>query len=315
MQLGDYRVEVIPDTEFRLDGGAMFGVVPRVVWERVSPPDEKNRIRMNMNCVFLDTGKDKILIETGIGEKWSAKQTEMYGIFREKPLADTLFEKTGFTTDDITIVINTHLHFDHAGGNTILSSPPYATSEEAAPKSSTPSKGGVPESSRAGWSADGVVLSVAAVPQFPNARYLVSASELTHAENPHERDRASYLPENWRPMQETGQLEPMPDDYEPVPGLKVQTARGHSETMQTWRLDHSGQTLFGFADLIPTRHHVPLPWIMGYDLYPTETLEFKRRVIPEAIREKWQCLFYHDIDNPLRTLESVEGKITSFSVL
>jgi glyoxylase-like metal-dependent hydrolase (beta-lactamase superfamily II) len=293
MQFGDYRVEVIPDTEFRLDGGAMFGVVPRVVWERVSPPDEKNRIRMNMNCVFLDTGKEKILIETGIGEKWTPKQTEMYGIFREKPLAETLFEQTGSTTDDITIVINTHLHFDHAGGNTILSEPPVVT----------------------GGFAKADAQQQSAVPQFKNARYLVSASELTHAQNPHERDRASYRPENWEPLKQTGQLEPMPDDYEPVPGLKLQTARGHSETMQTCRLDRGGQTLFGFADLIPTRHHIPLPWIMGYDLYPTETLEFKRRVIPKAIREKWQCLFYHDIDKPLRTLESVEGKITSFSVL
>ena len=142
MQIGDYRVEIIPDTEFRLDGGAMFGVVPRVVWERVSPPDDKNRIRMNMNCVFIDTGKDKILIETGIGEKWSAKQIEMYGIFRQKPLAETLFEKAGCRPEDITIVVNTHLHFDHAGGNTIGSD---------------------------------------AAPQFPNARYLVSALELEHA--------------------------------------------------------------------------------------------------------------------------------------
>ena len=119
MHLGDYRVEIIPDTEFRLDGGAMFGVVPRVLWERVCPPDELNRIRMNMNCVFIDTGKEKILIETGIGEKWSEKETKMYGIFREKPLANTLFERTGLRPEDITIVINTHLHFEHAGGNTI----------------------------------------------------------------------------------------------------------------------------------------------------------------------------------------------------
>jgi glyoxylase-like metal-dependent hydrolase (beta-lactamase superfamily II) len=291
MRLGDYRVEVIPDTEFRLDGGAMFGVVPRVVWERVSPPDEKNRIRMNMNCVFIDTGKEKILIETGIGEKWSAKQTEMYGIFREKPLAQTLYETTGFTTDDITIVINTHLHFDHAGGNTILSEPPVVT-------------GGFAK-------ADGQQQS--AVPQFKNARYLVSASELAHAENPHERDRASYLPENWEPLKQTGQLEPMPDDYEPVPGLKVQTARGHSETMQTWRLDRGGQTLYGFADLIPTRHHVPLPWIMGYDLYPTETLAFKKAVLPRAVEEEWLCLFYHDFETPLCRIRETEGKLITES--
>ena len=249
MQIGDYRVEIIPDTEFRLDGGAMFGVVPRVLWERVCPPDEKNRIRQNMNCVFIETGTEKVMIETGIGEKWSAKETEIYGIFREKPFAETLFEKTGCKPEDITIVVNTHLHFDHAGGNTILSEPPA--------------------------SAGGQLVERTAIPQVPNARYLVSRRELEHAENPHERDRASYLPENWRPIQETGQLELMPDDYEVVRGLMMQTIRGHSETMQTWRLERGGKTMYGFADLIPTRHHVPLPWIMGYDLYPTETLAFK----------------------------------------
>jgi glyoxylase-like metal-dependent hydrolase (beta-lactamase superfamily II) len=321
MRLGDYRVEVIPDTEFRLDGGAMFGVVPRVVWERVSPPDEKNRIRMNMNCVFIDTGKEKILIETGIGEKWSAKQTEMYGIFREKPLAQTLYETTGFTTDDITIVINTHLHFDHAGGNTILAAPGgNASVNERGDRAGGLEQGadGRPRTDRditerVATLPYGRVSALEPLPQFPNARYLVSASELAHAENPHERDRASYLPENWEPLKQTGQLEPMPDDYEPVPGLKVQTARGHSETMQTWRLDRGGQTLYGFADLIPTRHHVPLPWIMGYDLYPTETLAFKKAVLPRADEEEWLCLFYHDFETPLCRIRETEGKLITES--
>jgi glyoxylase-like metal-dependent hydrolase (beta-lactamase superfamily II) len=275
MQFGDYRVEIIPDTEFRLDGGAMFGVVPRVVWERVSPPDDKNRIRMNMNCVFIDTGKDKILIETGIGEKWSPKHIEMYGIFRARPLAETLFERTGCRPEDITVVVNTHLHFDHAGGNTI---------------------------------------GTDAASQFPNARYLVSSSELKHAEKPHERDRASYLSENWRPVSDSGQLEEMPSDYEVVPGLSMQTIRGHSDTMQTWRLDRGGDTLYGFADLIPTRHHVPLPWIMGYDLYPTETLAFKKEVLPQAMNENWLCLFYHDLDTPVSTIQTRDGKLVAVPV-
>ena len=120
MQLGDYRVEIIPDTEFHLDGGAMFGVVPRTLWSQVCPPDEENRIRMNMNCVFIDTGKDKILIETGIGQKWTARQTTMYGINRKRSFAESLKSKTGSKPSDISIVINTHLHFDHAGGNTEL---------------------------------------------------------------------------------------------------------------------------------------------------------------------------------------------------
>ncbi len=290
MNMGDYRVEVIPDTEFRLDGGAMFGVVPRVLWERVCPPDELNRIRQQMNCVFIDTGKEKILIETGIGEKWSEKEAQIYGITRERPFADSLNAVTGSRPEDITIVINTHLHFDHAGGNTVMA----ASTEDG--KSS-------PNEPRGSY----------AVPQFPNARYLVSQSELDHAENPHERDRASYLPDNWRPMVASGQLEPMPDEYEPVTGLKLQTVRGHSETMQTWRLDRGGQTLYGFADLIPTSHHVPLPWIMGYDLYPTETLEFKRNILPRAATENWLCLFYHDPEMPVCHLSLVDDKLIANS--
>ena len=297
MEIGDYRIEIIPDTEFRLDGGAMFGVVPRVLWERVCPPDELNRISMNMNCVFVDTGKEKVLIETGIGEKWSEKETAMYGIFRERPLAETLFEKTGCKPDDITIVVNTHLHFDHAGGNTSISDVGFGNSDFE--------DGGV---------ASGNPKSEIPIPQFVNARYFVSASELEAANNPHERDRASYLRENWQPVIDSGQLELKPDDYEVVPGLKLQTIKGHSQTMQTWRLDRGGETVYGFADLIPTRHHVRLPWIMGYDLYPTETLEFKKRVLPEAVEGKWLCLFYHDLVPEFLRLVESDGKINAVSL-
>ncbi|MEP6947351.1 MAG: MBL fold metallo-hydrolase [Acidobacteriota bacterium] len=272
MQFGDYRVEIIPDAEFKLDGGAMFGVVPRVVWERVCTADELNRVRMNMNCLFIDTGSEKILVETGIGEKWTDKQTAMYGIDRKMPLARSLETIAGCRPDDITIVVNTHLHFDHAGGNTVL-------------------QDGIP------------------VPQFQNARYLVSRSEFNHAERPHERDRASYLPENWLPMQESGQLELMPDIYEVVEGLRIEQVRGHSETMQTIRLDRGGRTLYGFADLIPTRHHLPYAWIAGFDLYPVETLEFKKGILPKAVAEDWLCLFYHDPEVPISNLTEISGKL------
>lgn len=272
MLFGDYRIETIPDTEFRLDGGAMFGVVPRVLWEKVCPPDELNRVRLNMNCLFVETPTEKILIETGIGEKWTEKQTSIYGIFREKPFAETLFEKTGYAREDISIVVNTHLHFDHAGGNTIFD-----------------------ESGKA-------------VPQFPNARYFASRSEFEHAESPHERDRASYLSENWQPLKESGQLELKPDNYEVVEGLTLQNIRGHSKTMQTVCLKRAGFTLYAFADLIPTRHHLALPWIMGYDLFPTETLEFKKQILPRAVSENWLCLFYHDFEMPLCRLTEEDGK-------
>jgi glyoxylase-like metal-dependent hydrolase (beta-lactamase superfamily II) len=281
MRIGDYRLEIVPDTEFWLDGGAMFGVVPRALWERVTPPDERNRVRLTMNCVFIDTGKDKVLIDTGIGEKWSEKETEIYGIRRERPFADSLKAVTGCTPEDITIVLNTHLHFDHAGGNT-LSVPPALAGGE---------------------------FVTSCRPQFPNARYLVSKSEYEEAENPHERERASYLKENWQPIKDAGQLQLMPDEFEAVPGLTFQTERGHSPTMQTWRLDTGGQTVYGFADLIPTRHHLPYPWIMGYDLEPAHTLEFKKRILPLAAREDWLCHFYHDAEMPLARLRQQNGRL------
>src|SRR5437870_2614427 len=190
MQFGDYRVELVPDTEFRLDGGAMFGVVPRNLWSKVCPPDELNRIRMNMNCLFVEAGRERILIETGIGDKWSAKHTAMYGIARSRPLGESLRVIAGVAPEEITIVINTHLHFDHAGGNTRLDQQGKA------------------------------------VPAFPNARYFVSRAEFEHAEAPTERDRASYLPENWRPLQESGQLELKEAEYEVVPGLRMETHAG-----------------------------------------------------------------------------------------
>jgi glyoxylase-like metal-dependent hydrolase (beta-lactamase superfamily II) len=273
MQFGDYRVEIVPDTEFRLDGGAMFGVVPRNLWSRVCPPDDQNRIRMSMNCLFIDTGAERILIETGIGEKWSPKHAAMYGIDRKRPLADSLRSITGLGPEEITIVINTHLHFDHAGGNTVLNK-----------------------------TGD-------AVPAFPKARYFVSQAEFEHAEQPSERDRASYLPENWRSVRKNGQLELQEADYEVVPGLRLETHPGHNRTMQCWRLEQDGQTLFGFADLVPMRAHIQFPWIMGYDLFPVETLEAKKRLLPQAAREGWGCLFYHDPDAPLCKLIEEDGKL------
>jgi glyoxylase-like metal-dependent hydrolase (beta-lactamase superfamily II) len=273
MQFGDYRVEVVPDTEFRLDGGAMFGVVPRSLWSKVSPPDEHNRIRLNMNCLYVEAGSERILIETGIGDKWSEKQAQIYGITRRRALGESLKAITGRKPEEITIVVNTHLHFDHAGGNTMLD-------EEGCAR-----------------------------PTFPNARYFVSRAEYEHAESPHERDRASYMNENWRPLRESGQLELKDDAYEVVTGLKLETVPGHSRTMQCLRLERGGRTLFGFADLVPMRAHVPFAWIMGYDLYPVETLEAKKRLLPQAARENWLCLFYHDPEAPLCRVTEEDGRL------
>ena len=278
MQFGDFRVEIVPDAEFRLDGGAMFGVVPRALWSRVCPPDEQNRIRMNMNCLFIDTGSERILIESGIGDKWSTKHKEMYGINRERTLPESLQAIAGVAAEEISIVINTHLHFDHAGGNTSVN-------------------------------GDGK-----ASPTFPNARYLVSKDELDHAQAPSERDRASYFPENWQPLIESGQLEAKNAEYEVVPGLQMETYPGHNRSMQCWRLQSRGQTMFGFADLVPMKAHVSYAWIMGYDLFPVETLEAKKKLLPQAAREEWACLFYHDPDQPLCKLIEEDGKLRAVSI-
>ena len=315
MQIGDYRIEIIPDTEFKLDGGAMFGVVPRVVWERVMPADELNRVRLNMNCLFVETPSERILIETGIGEKWTEKQIAMYGIERSRPLADSLFAIAGCRPEDITIVVNTHLHFDHAGGNTILTGAQASRLHKHEVRKLQPDcTVDRPTSDSLLRNDASGTLALQSKPQFSNARYFVSKSEFEHAENPHERDRASYLPENWRPMQESGQLELMPDSYEVVEGLRIEQVRGHSETMQTVRLTRGGETLYGFADLIPTHHHLPPAWVAGFDLYPVETLEFKKQILPRAVAEEWICLFYHDTETPLCRLAEIDGKLNAVGI-
>lgn len=275
MKFGDYRVEVVSDCEFRLDGGAMFGVVPRNLWSKACPPDEQNRIRMNMNCLFIEGNGERILIDTGIGDKWLDKHRTMYGIDRKRSFDESLRAVAGVESEAITIVINSHLHFDHAGGNTVLD-----------------------ESGKAS-------------PAFPNARYFVSRAEYEHAEAPSERDRASYFPDNWRPLKDSGQLELKEPEYEVVPGLRMETHAGHNRSMQCTRLEQGSQTLFGFADLVPMMAHVPFAWIMGFDLYPVETLEAKKKLIPQAARENWTCLFYHDPDQALGRVVEENGKFRS----
>lgn len=272
MKFGEYRVEIIPDCEFRLDGGAMFGVVPRNLWSKVAPPDDQNRIRMSMNCLFVEGAGERILIDTGIGDKWSDKHRAMYGIYRSRSLDDSLKAIAGVSASDISIVINTHLHFDHAGGNTMLDELGQA------------------------------------LPSFPNARYFISQAEYEHAESPSDRDRASYFPDNWQPLKESGQLELKQGDYEVIPGLRMQTVAGHNRSMQCARLTADSQTLFAFADLVPMRAHVPFAWVMGYDLYPVETVEAKKKLVPQAARENWTCLFYHDPEQALGRIEQIEGK-------
>ncbi len=290
MNFGDYRIEIVSDTEFGLDGGAMFGVVPRVLWERVSKPDELNRVPMQTHCLFVETADEKILIETGMGDKWTAKESKIYAVKRQKTFAETIYEQTGYHPEDISIVVNTHLHFDHCGGNTV-------------------------EVSGSGFQVSGLEnADKTIVPQFPNARYLVSENEFNHAVNPNERDQASYISANWETLQKSGQLELKPSVYEVIPGLTMTEMRGHNATMQTVKIESGGETLYSFSDLIPTTRHISLPWIMGYDLYPLETLANKKKLLPLAVKENWLCWFYHDFETPLCRLREIDGKLKAIEI-
>ena len=257
----------------------MFGVVPRVFWEKVIPPDNANRVALAANCLYVETATEKILIETGAGDKLSEKQLKIYGMRREKSLTEILQETVGASADEITIVVNTHLHFDHCGGNT-----KFNDASEV-------------------------------VPTFPNARYFISENELNHAENPNDRDRATYNKDNWEILKKNGQLELKPPIYEVVQGITMTEMRGHNAAMQTVKIESAGEIFYSFSDLIPMTAHLPLAWIMSYDLFPMETLANKKKLLPQAVAENWLCWFYHDTETPLCRLTEIEGKVKPTKVI
>ncbi len=271
MHLGELEVQYLHGGNFYLDGGAMFGVVPKPLWEKKSPPDNRNRIRLAANSLLVRTQNKYILIETGNGTKWTAKLRDIYGVQEGDPLVDNLGCK-GLRPDQIDRVINTHLHFDHAGGNTKL-------------------------------------VNDKAVPTFPNAKYIVQAAEIAHAANPTERDRASYFEEAFLPMQQSGQWQALAGDSEILPGISTIGIPGHNANIQAIKLTGGGKTIFFVADLFPTRHHLSLPWIMAYDLYPLQTLETKRKWLQTIVQENWILVFGHDPDVPAATLYEWENKI------
>jgi glyoxylase-like metal-dependent hydrolase (beta-lactamase superfamily II) len=277
MRLGELELTLVSDGEFRLDGGAMFGVVPRTLWEKQKPPDALNRIRMGTNCLLVARGNDLLLIDTGIGDKNDAKFREIYGMDAAAVRLPDSIRQAGYEPGDVTHVLLSHLHFDHCGWN---------TREE----------GG------------------RVVPTFPNATYWLQRGEVEHARDPNERDRASYDPRNWEPLFEAGIVELFGDEAEPVPGVRAVRTPGHNADMCIVLLDggggDGGAKAVYWADLVPTAAHVPYPWIMGYDLYPMTTLENKRRWLPLAHREGWLSIFEHDPDVPLaRLVEDKPGRL------
>jgi glyoxylase-like metal-dependent hydrolase (beta-lactamase superfamily II) len=278
MKLGEIEFYILNDGTFRLDGGAMFGVIPKPMWGRVAPADEKNRITLSMNSLLIRAEGKWILVETGAGDKWDAKRRDIYA-FEGAPRLPGQLAAHGIGPEQIDIVVNTHLHFDHCGWNTRI--------------------------------VDG-----APVPTFPNAKYYVHLGEFEHARHPTERDRASYMPENFEPMVKTGQWHLVErEGGEVVPGVELIVLPGHTSNMMGVRLSSGSQTAIFLADLVPTTAHLPLPWIMGFDLYPMTTLEEKKKWLPRIAREGWLALFCHDRAIPAARLREVDGKIVAEPVV
>ena len=272
MKLGKFEIYPVTDGKFRLDGGAMFGVVPKVLWEQCCPADEKNRIQLGLNCLLIRAHGKNILVDTGIGNKWDAKYVDMFAIDRTPPLHASL-QALRLTAEDIHVVINTHLHFDHSGGNTVRE--------------------------------DGGQL----VPAFPKARYFIQRGEFEDAARANERTRASYRHENFTPVAHVAQWEFLDGDTEIAPGVSVVVTGGHTAHHQAVKIQSEGKTAIYLGDLIPTVSHLPLPYIMGYDLYPLQTLESKRWILDQAFEEKWLLVFEHDPKVQMGYVKKdVEGK-------
>ncbi len=266
MRLGTLELQIVSDGGFKLDGGAMFGVVPRPLWESAKPADELNRISMTTNCLLVRSGDSIVLIDTGIGDKHDRKFADIFAIEEDAVRLPASLRAAGYELEDVDHVVLTHLHFDHCGWNT--------------------------------RELDGRL-----VPTFPKARYWLERGEVEHARNPSERDRASYLPDNWEPLFAAGVVELFDDSAEPVPGVRVQKAPGHNADMCIVLLDggEAARAIY-LADLVPTAAHLPYPWVMAYDLYPLQTIESKKRWLPLAAAENWLCIFEHDPETVMARL-------------
>jgi len=257
MQIGSYEIHAIEAGRFALDGGAMFGVVPRPLWERSNPPDERNRIAMAARALLVVGNGKKILVDVGNGAKFSTKLAEIYKIGNGPGALDHELSRFGLSSSDITDVVLTHLHFDHAGGSTI------ATEKGLRPA-------------------------------FPRARYYVQRDHWKAAQHPTERDRASFFLDDFVPLEREGVLEFLDGEGELFPGISLRLFHGHTRALQCPVIRGDGKTLLFCADLIPMASHVQLPWIMGYDLRPLETLEEKRVVLQSAADEEWILFLEHD---------------------
>ncbi len=269
--IGDFELTALSDGTYYLDGGAFFGVVPKVLWSKKLPSDEKNRVPTGLNSVLVRGGEKTVLIETGVGNKLPEKMVQIYG--QPAKLLDQL-SAAEVSPEDIDIVINSHLHFDHAGWNTI----------------------------RQG----GKIL-----PTFPKAKYYAQEGEWQHAHQG-QRDAVSYLHENYDPLVESGKMQLLRGNQEIVPGVSVEVFPGHTRDMQAIIIRSGGKTACYISDLIPTSAHIEVNWVMGFDLYPLETIESRKRYYSRAIPENWLTMYTHDANVPWSYLVKDErGKITT----
>jgi glyoxylase-like metal-dependent hydrolase (beta-lactamase superfamily II) len=270
-KVGSWTVHAIQAGGQMLDGGAMFGVVPKPLWERRIPADERNRIPLGMRCLLIEHDTGLILIDTGAGNKESEKFYEIYGVENAGSDGRTALEDgiraAGHRPEDVALVINSHLHFDHGGGNTYRD-------------------------------ADGTIKL-----SLPNARYVVQRGEYHFATHTNERTAASYFPHNFVPLHEAGRLDLVEGEQEVVPGIRVLPTPGHVPYHQGILIEGGGERAFYLGDLVPTAAHLPLPWIMGYDVDPLVTLETKRRILERALKEEWLVIFEHDATVPWGRVE------------
>jgi glyoxylase-like metal-dependent hydrolase (beta-lactamase superfamily II) len=251
------------------DGGGFFGVVPKVLWQKKVQADERNRIAVGLNSVLVRTAKQNVLIDTGIGNKLPDKQKKIWE--SQEKLLENL-HAAGLAPEDIHIVINSHLHFDHCGWNTVYK--------------------------------DGV-----AVATFPKARYYAPEGEWKHGSLQLERDRVSYISDNYDPLIRSGQMQLLPGEAEIVPGISVVPYPGHTRYMQAIMLRSGGKTACYISDLLPTTWHLDVTWVMAYDLFPLETIENRKRYYQQALTEDWLTLFTHDPNVPWAQLTLADGKV------
>jgi len=268
LTLGDFELTAVSDGIYRLDGGAFFGVVPKIMWEKKVKADTQNYVPAGLNSVVVRTGRETILIETGIGNKMAERLVRIFG--QPAKLLDNL-GAAGISPDDIDIVINTHLHFDHCGWNTVVQ--------------------------------DGQL-----VPTFPKAKYYAPEGEWQHGRLQLERDAISYISENYDPLIKTGQMELLHGDREIVPGVSVQVFPGHTQHMQAVVIRSGGRTACYISDLIPTSAHIDLTWGMAFDVLPLQTIESRKRYYAQSIPEKWLTMFTHDPNIPWAYVEKDEKR-------